>query len=114
MTDPAVLAGDGSTVDYCALPELDGSGLMATDIPKGNTPGCAYEHFPMPILADCTEPLVEGAQDIRGLWASSTIWVLTARAVSPQMTRKALSALSRAVKTTACAQQPVLHGETTN
>ena len=67
MTDPAVLAGDGSTVDYCALPELDGSGLMATDIPKGNTPGCAYEHFPMPILADCTEPLVDGAQDIRGL-----------------------------------------------
>jgi len=68
MTDPAVLAGDGSTVDYCALPELDGSGLMAADIPKGNTPGCAYEHFPMPILADCTEPLVDGAQDIRGLW----------------------------------------------
>jgi len=46
MTDPAVLAGDGSMVDYCALPELDGSGLMATDISKGNTPGCAYEHFP--------------------------------------------------------------------
>jgi len=68
MTDPAVLAGDGAAVDYCALPELDGSGLAATDIPKGNTPGCAYEHFPMPILADCTEPLVEGAQDIRGLW----------------------------------------------
>jgi len=68
MTDPAVLAGDGSKVDYCALPELDGSGLMAVDIPKGNTPGCAYEQFPMPILADCTEPLVDGAQDIRGLW----------------------------------------------
>ena len=68
MTDPAVLAGDGSKVDYCALPELDGSGLVAADIPKGNTPGCAYERFPMPILADCTEPLVDGAQDIRGLW----------------------------------------------
>lgn len=68
MTDPAVLAGDGSKVDYCGLPELDGSGLSSTDIPKGNTPGCAYEHFPMPILADCTEPLIEGAQDIRGLW----------------------------------------------
>ena len=68
MTDPAVLAGDGSTIDYCVLPELDGSGKMAKDIPKGNTPGCAYEQFPMPILADCTEPLVDGAQDIRGLW----------------------------------------------
>lgn len=68
MTDPATLAGDGSLVDYCALPKLDGSGKMAKDIPKGNTPGCAYSHFPMPILAECTEPLIEGAQDIRGLW----------------------------------------------
>lgn len=68
MTDPAVFAGDGSALDYCILPELDGSGLKAADIPKGNTPGCAYEYFPMPVLADCTEPLVEGAQDIRGLW----------------------------------------------
>ena len=68
MTDPAVLVGDGSLIDYCALPELDGSGLIATEIPKGNTPGCAYKHFPMPILAECTEPLVDGAQDIRGLW----------------------------------------------
>lgn len=68
MTDPAVLAGDGSTINYCALPELDGSGKMAKDIAKGNTPGCAYDHFPLPILADCTEPLIEGAQDIRGLW----------------------------------------------
>ncbi len=68
MTDAATLAGDGSTIDYCALPELDGSSLTATDIPKGNTPGCAYDHFPLPILAKCTEPLIEGAQDIRGLW----------------------------------------------
>lgn len=68
MTDPAALAGDGSTVNYCELPVLDGSGKMAADIPKGNTPGCAYEHFPLPILAECTEPLPEGAADIRGLW----------------------------------------------
>ena len=38
-TDPATLAGDGSTINYCALPELDGSGKRAADIPKGNTPG---------------------------------------------------------------------------
>ena len=68
MTDPATLAGDGSVINYCELPELDGSGRMATDIPKGNTPGCGYEHFPLPILAGCTEPLPEGADDIRGLW----------------------------------------------
>jgi hypothetical protein len=67
-TDPATLAGDGSTIDYCDLPVLDGRGKRAAGIPKGNTPGCSYDHFPLPILAECTEPLVEGAADIRGLW----------------------------------------------
>ena len=66
MTDPATLAGDGSTIDYCALPKLDGSGLKAADIPKGNTPGCSYSHFPLPILAKCTEPLADGAEVIWG------------------------------------------------
>jgi hypothetical protein len=41
---------------------------MAADIPKGNTPNCGYTHFPLPILAQCTEPLPESADDIRGLW----------------------------------------------
>lgn len=67
-TDPATLAGDGSTLNYCELPELDGAGKRAIDIPKGNTPGCRYSHFPLPILAGCTEPLPDGADDIRGLW----------------------------------------------
>jgi hypothetical protein len=66
--DPAVLAGDGSLVDYCDLPVLDGSGKRASDIPKGNTPGCGYDHFPLPVLADCTEPLPPEAGDLRGLW----------------------------------------------
>lgn len=66
--DPATLAGDGSAVNYCELPVLDGSGKMAVDIPKGNTPGCSYDHFPLPILRECTEPLTAGADDIRGLW----------------------------------------------
>jgi len=68
MTDPATLAGDGSTLNYCELPALDGSGKIAMDIPKGNTPGCGYDHFPLPILAQCTEPLPTEADDIRGLW----------------------------------------------
>ena len=34
-TDPATLADDGSAIDYCALPVLDGSGKRAVDIPKG-------------------------------------------------------------------------------
>ena len=66
--DPATLAGDGSALDYCDLSVLDGSGKRAAEIPKGNTPGCGYAHFPLPILAECTEPLIEGAADIRGLW----------------------------------------------
>ena len=68
MTDPTTLAGDGSTLNYCELPALDGSGLRAADIPKGNTPGCGYDYFPLPILAACTEPLPAEADDIRGLW----------------------------------------------
>ena len=68
MTDPVTLAGDGSTLNYCELPALDGSGLRAADIPKGNTPGCGYDYFPLPILAACTEPLRAEADDIRGLW----------------------------------------------
>ena len=66
--DPATLAGDGSSIDYCKLPVLDGSGKMAVDIAKGNTPGCRYDHFPLPILRECTEPLPADADDIRGLW----------------------------------------------
>ena len=66
--DPATLAGDGSELNYCALPVLDGRGKRAADIPKGNTPGCRYERFPLPVLRECTEPLPDGAADIRGLW----------------------------------------------
>ncbi|MEZ5550896.1 MAG: hypothetical protein R3E82_08410 [Pseudomonadales bacterium] len=70
--DPATLAGDGSLLNYCELPVLDGSGKLAVDIPKGNTPGCSYTHFPLPVLRKCTEPLAEGAADIRGLWIGVT------------------------------------------
>jgi len=71
-TDPATLAGDGSAVNYCELPVLNGSGKSAADIPKGNTPGCSYDHFPLPILRECTESLPAGADDIRGLWMGVT------------------------------------------
>lgn len=67
-TDPSTLAGDGSTLNYCELPILDNSGKMAADIPKGNTPDCAYEHFPLPILRECTQSLPAEAADMRGLW----------------------------------------------
>ena len=70
--DPATLAGDGSLINYCELPDLDGSGLNAADIAKGNTPGCSYDHFPLPILRACTEPLPLEADDLRGLWIGVT------------------------------------------
>ena len=70
--DPATLAGDGSVVNYCDLPVLDRSGKRAAEIPKGNTPGCSYSHFPLPVLRECTEPLPDDADDLRGLWIAVT------------------------------------------
>ena len=67
-TDPAIFLQDGRSVNYCDLPDLDGSGKSADDIPKAYTPGCSYTNIPMPVLAECTEPLTEGVIDMRGLW----------------------------------------------
>ncbi len=67
-TDPSIFLEDGKTVNYCGLPELDGSGKSANDIPKAYTPGCGFSHTPMPILENCTEPLAEEVVDMRGLW----------------------------------------------
>jgi hypothetical protein len=67
-TDPSIFLEDGKTVNYCGLPELDGSGKSANDIPKAYTPGCGFSHTPMPILENCTEPLADGVVDMRGLW----------------------------------------------
>ena len=71
-TDPAVFLEDGRSIDYCDLPLLDGSGKLANDIPKAYTPGCSYATIPMPILAECTEPLAEGVVDMRGLWLGAS------------------------------------------
>lgn len=67
-TEPAVFAGDGADLDYCELPLLDESGRTADGIPKAFTPGCGWQTWPMPVLADCTEPLADGVVDMRGLW----------------------------------------------
>tara|TARA_B100001123_G_C15252643_1_gene1003388 strand:- start:294 stop:902 length:609 start_codon:yes stop_codon:yes gene_type:complete len=67
-TDPAIFMKDGRSLNYCDLPVLDGSGKSANDIPKAYTPDCSYTTIPMPILAECTEPLTEGVVDMRGLW----------------------------------------------
>jgi hypothetical protein len=45
------------------------AGLTADDIPVAHTPPGGFgELFPEPVLAGCTEPLVDGAPDLRGLW----------------------------------------------
>ncbi len=41
---------------------------LADDFPVAHTPDCAWTTFPQPILAECTEPLVADAADLRGLW----------------------------------------------
>lgn len=43
--------------------------VRAADIPVARTPEGGYgDVLPPPVLAGCTEALVEGAPDLRGLW----------------------------------------------
>jgi hypothetical protein len=43
--------------------------MKADHIPVAHTPPGGYgAQFPPPILDGCTEPLVEGAPDLRGVW----------------------------------------------
>ena len=43
--------------------------VTADDIPVAHTPPGGYgQTFPPPVLARCTEPLVAGAPDLRGIW----------------------------------------------
>ena len=55
------------------------SAIPSSDIPTGHTPapftggpitpfGCGYKTLPDPILANCTDPIVDGMPDISGLW----------------------------------------------
>ena len=71
-TEARVFEGDASQVDYCDLPVLDGSGKNADEIGKAFTPDCGWTRFPMPVLAECTEPLAPDAVDMRGLWLAHT------------------------------------------
>ena len=44
-------------------------GTTADDFPVAHTPPGGYgQSFPPPVLAGCTEPLVAGAPDLRGVW----------------------------------------------
>ncbi|MEY4175847.1 MAG: hypothetical protein RI900_3012 [Actinomycetota bacterium] len=51
-------------------------GLLADDIPVAHTPPGGYgATFPSPVLSGCTEPLVEGAPDLRGIWRTVSAMV---------------------------------------
>ncbi|MBV9935254.1 MAG: hypothetical protein JO367_13200, partial [Actinobacteria bacterium] len=42
--------------------------MRADEIPVAYTPPGGWTEMPPPILAGCTEPLVDGAPDLRGTW----------------------------------------------
>ncbi len=51
------------------LDEMSKPASTVDDIPVAHTPPGGYgDEFPPPILASCTEPLIDGAPDLRGLW----------------------------------------------
>jgi hypothetical protein len=50
--------------------------MTADAIPVAHTPeGGWHGAMPAPVLADCTEPVVEGAPDLRGLWQAVEVEV---------------------------------------
>lgn len=51
-------------------------GTSSADIPVAHTPPGGWEgEMPPPVLARCTEPLVDGAPDLRGLWRVTSVTV---------------------------------------
>lgn len=58
--------------EHYVVPTLVGdagsSSVRAADVPKMKTPEGRWRDWPPMVLADCDEPLVEGAADLRGVW----------------------------------------------
>ena len=51
-------------------------GCRADEIPVAHTPPGGYgTAFPPPVLSGCTEPLVDGAPDLRGMWVVESVEV---------------------------------------
>lgn len=56
--------------------------MLADDIPIAHSPAGGYdEAMPPPVLAACTEPLTEGAPDLRGTWRVVSVLVHGAQVV---------------------------------
>jgi len=50
--------------------------LLADDIPIAHTPPGGYgDTMPPPVLAGCSEPLPDGAPDLRGTWRAVSVTV---------------------------------------
>ena len=72
VSDPGTEAAADESADpsgTSTAPPTTGPSLSADDIPVPNTPaGGWHGTMPAPILAGCTEPLVDGAPELGGLW----------------------------------------------
>ena len=64
----AAYARPHDPTDY-ELPELDGSGSRAADVPlDGTAADATWNDWPARTLDGCREPLADGAADLRGVW----------------------------------------------
>jgi hypothetical protein len=66
----STLAGENepSIGHILTLSAGDRPAVMADDVPVAFTPAGGWTEMPAPFLAECTEPLVPGAPDLRGTW----------------------------------------------
>lgn len=68
-----IAAGAGIALG-CASPSRSTPVVLADDIPVAHTPDGGWRgEMPAPILASCTEPLAEGAPDLRGTWRAISV-----------------------------------------
>ncbi len=71
ISRPYMLAGAFAALAFGAMAAPAGKPVLASDIPVAHTPPGPNgwgRTFPAPVLATCTEPLVSGAPDLRGIW----------------------------------------------
>ena len=69
VSDPGTEAAAGGASTTPTSPSTTAAALSADDIPVAHTPeGGWHGTMPAPIIAGCTEPLVDGAPDLGGLW----------------------------------------------
>ncbi|MCB1004002.1 MAG: hypothetical protein KDB35_07420, partial [Acidimicrobiales bacterium] len=69
VSDPGTEAAESGSPGTTAAPPTTEAPLSADDVPVAHTPeGGWHGTMPAPILAGCTEPLVDGAPELGGLW----------------------------------------------